>query len=82
MKTILLTGGSGRIGRCLRYALRDEYRMVLFNRERLGAGVEDAREVGHDAPGARLVRIGQGAPRHASPDAHQIRLLFAAVSRR
>jgi uronate dehydrogenase len=32
MKTILLTGGSGRIGRCLRYALRDEYRMVLFNR--------------------------------------------------
>ena len=32
MKTILLTGGSGRIGRCLRYALRDDYRMVLFNR--------------------------------------------------
>ena len=32
MKTILLTGGSGRIGRCLRQALRDEYRMVLFNR--------------------------------------------------
>jgi len=32
MKTILLTGGSGRIGRCLRYALRDEYRLVLFNR--------------------------------------------------
>jgi uronate dehydrogenase len=32
MKTILLTGGSGRIGRCLRYALRGEYRLVLFNR--------------------------------------------------
>jgi len=32
MKTILLTGGSGRIGRCLRYALRDDYRLVLFNR--------------------------------------------------
>ena len=32
MKTILLTGGSGRIGRCLRYALREDYRLVLFNR--------------------------------------------------
>jgi uronate dehydrogenase len=32
MKTILLTGGSGRIGRCLRFALRGEYRFVLFNR--------------------------------------------------
>jgi uronate dehydrogenase len=37
MKTILLTGGSGRIGRCLRYALRDNYRLVLFNR----SAVED-----------------------------------------
>jgi uronate dehydrogenase len=32
MKTILLTGGSGRIGRCLRFALRGEYRLILFNR--------------------------------------------------
>jgi uronate dehydrogenase len=32
MKTILLTGASGRIGRCLRYALRDEYRLILYNR--------------------------------------------------
>lgn len=32
MKTVLLTGGSGRIGRCLRLALRDDYRLVLFNR--------------------------------------------------
>jgi uronate dehydrogenase len=32
MKTILLTGASGRIGRCLRYALRDAYRLRLFNR--------------------------------------------------
>lgn len=32
MKTILLAGASGRIGRCLRFALRDDYRMVLFNR--------------------------------------------------
>jgi len=35
MKTILLTGASGRIGRCLRYALRDDYRMVLFNRSKI-----------------------------------------------
>ena len=32
MKSILLTGASGRIGHCLRKALRDEYRLVLFNR--------------------------------------------------
>jgi len=32
MKTILLTGASGRIGRCVRMALRDDYRLVLFNR--------------------------------------------------
>jgi uronate dehydrogenase len=32
MKTILLTGASGRIGRCVRCALRDDFRMVLFNR--------------------------------------------------
>jgi uronate dehydrogenase len=32
VKTILLTGGSGRIGRCLRHALRNDYRLVLFNR--------------------------------------------------
>jgi len=37
MKSILLTGGSGRIGRCLRYALRDDYRLVLFNR----SGIDD-----------------------------------------
>jgi hypothetical protein len=45
MKTILLTGGSGRIGRCLRYALRDDYRMVLFNRsaiDDLDDAVDDA----------------------------------------
>lgn len=32
MKTILLTGASGRIGRCLRAAFRDDYRLILFNR--------------------------------------------------
>lgn len=32
LKTILLTGASGRIGRVLRQSLRDEYRLILFNR--------------------------------------------------
>jgi uronate dehydrogenase len=46
MKTILLTGASGRIGRCLRYALREDYRMVLFNR----STIDDL------GPNERLVR--------------------------
>ena len=32
MKTILLTGATGRIGRSLRPALRGDYRLILFNR--------------------------------------------------
>lgn len=32
MKRVLLTGASGRIGRCLRLGLREEYRLTLFNR--------------------------------------------------
>jgi uronate dehydrogenase len=32
MTTILLTGASGRIGRCLRCALRDDYQLILLNR--------------------------------------------------
>ena len=32
MKTILLTGASGRIGQCLRRGMRDGYRLILFNR--------------------------------------------------
>ncbi len=46
MKTILLTGGSGRIGRCLRLALRDDYRLLLFNRSM----IDDL------APNERLLR--------------------------
>ena len=42
--------------------------------ERLGDRDEDLGEVGHDAPVARLVRIGQGAPCHAAPDAHVVEL--------
>jgi uronate dehydrogenase len=36
MKTILLTGPSGCIGRCLRLALRNDYRLVLFKRSAVG----------------------------------------------
>jgi uronate dehydrogenase len=64
-KTILLTGGSGRIGRCLRYALRDEYRLRLFNRSAipdLGANetliqgdTADARAVEEAARGADVL---------------------------
>ena len=32
MKTVLLTGASGRIGQCLRRGMRDDYRLILFNR--------------------------------------------------
>jgi len=65
MKTILLTGGSGRIGRCLRYALRDDYRLVLFNRaaiddlgpkETLARGdITDAAAVEAAARGADVI---------------------------
>ncbi len=65
MKTILLTGGSGRIGRCLRFALRDDHRLVLFNRstiDDLGPGetlirgdTTDAAAVEAAARGADVV---------------------------
>jgi hypothetical protein len=42
--------------------------------ERLGERDEGLREVGHDAPVARLVGIRQGAARHAPPDAHVVEL--------
>jgi len=32
MKTILLTGANGRVGKCLRVAFRDDYRLILFSR--------------------------------------------------
>jgi uronate dehydrogenase len=34
-KTVLLAGATGRIGRVLRKYLRDEYRLVLFNRSKV-----------------------------------------------
>jgi len=42
--------------------------------QRLGDCDEGLGKVGHDAPVARLVRIGQDAPRHAPPDAHVVQL--------
>jgi len=55
MKTILLTGGSGRIGRCLRYALRDDYRLVLFNRSTIDDPGPNERLVRGDTTDAAAV---------------------------
>ncbi len=62
MKTILITGGSGRIGRCLRMALRDSYRLILFNR----SGIEDLGPSemlvrGDTSNAAALEEAGRGA---------------------
>jgi uronate dehydrogenase len=55
VKTILLTGASGRIGRCLRFALRDEYRLVLFNRSAIADLGANERLVRGDTTDARAV---------------------------
>lgn len=55
MKTILLTGASGRIGRCLRFALRDEYRLLLFNRSSIGELGANERLIQGDTTDARAV---------------------------
>ncbi len=62
MTTILLTGASGRIGRCLRMALRDRYRLILFNRsaiDDLGPSEELVR--GDTSNAAALEDAGRGA---------------------
>ena len=61
MKTILLTGGSGRIGRCLRQALRDEYRMVLFNRSAIADLGPTETLVRGDTTDAGAVEAAMGA---------------------
>ncbi len=62
MKTILLTGASGRIGRCLRVALRDEYRLILFNRSALAdLGPSETLVRGDIADAAAVERAAQGA---------------------
>jgi uronate dehydrogenase len=62
MKTLLLTGASGRIGRCVRYALRDDYRMVLFNRSRIeDLGPTETLIQGDTTDGSAVERAAQGA---------------------
>lgn len=62
MKTILLTGGSGRIGRCLRYALRDDYRLVLFNRSAIAdLGRNETLVRGDTADAAAIEGAARGA---------------------
>jgi uronate dehydrogenase len=64
MQTILLTGASGRIGRCLRYALRGDYRLVLFNRSEildLGPNERLVRGDTTDAPAVEAAARGADA---------------------
>ncbi len=62
MKTILLTGASGRIGRCLRHALRDDYRLVLFNRSAVNdLGPHEMLIRGDTADAAAVEEAARGA---------------------
>ena len=62
MKTILLTGASGRIGRCLRMALRDSYRLILFNRSAIDdLGPSETLVRGDTSDAAALEAAGSGA---------------------
>ena len=62
MKTILLTGASGRIGRCLRMALRDSYRLILYNRSAIeDLGPSETLVRGDTANAAAIEAAGRGA---------------------
>ncbi len=62
MKTILVTGASGRIGRCLRMALRDSYRLILFNRSSIeDLGPSETLVRGDTSNAAALEAAGRGA---------------------
>ena len=62
MKTILLAGASGRIGRCLRHALRDDYRLVLFNRSAIeDLGPNETLVRGDTADAAAIEGAARGA---------------------
>lgn len=62
MKTILLTGASGRIGRCVRLALRDDYRLTLFNRSPIdGLGPSETLLQGDTTDAAAVERAARGA---------------------
>jgi uronate dehydrogenase len=62
MKTILLTGASGRIGRCLRYALREDYLLVCFNRSDISdLGPKERLVRGDTAEAAAVEQAARGA---------------------
>jgi uronate dehydrogenase len=62
MKTILLTGASGRVGRCLRGGLREDYRLILFNRSALtDLGPQETLVRGDTADAAAVTQAAQGA---------------------
>lgn len=62
MKTILLTGASGRIGSCLRAAFRNDYHLILFNRSKISdLGVNERYICGDTADFEALAKAADGA---------------------
>lgn len=62
MKTLLLTGASGKIGRSLRLALRDDYRLTLFNRSPISdLGPTETLRQGDTADAEAVERAARGA---------------------
>ncbi len=62
MKRILLTGASGKIGRSLRYALRDDYQLTLFNRSSIpDLGPTETLIRGNTADAAAIEAAARGA---------------------
>jgi uronate dehydrogenase len=62
MKRILLTGASGKIGRSLRFALRDEYHLTLFNRSSISdLGPTETLVQGDTVDAGAVERAARGA---------------------
>ncbi len=62
MKTILLTGASGRIGQCLRRGMRDDYRLILFNRSAIAdLGPNETLIRGDTTDAERVEQAARGA---------------------
>jgi uronate dehydrogenase len=62
MKKILLTGASGKIGRSLRLALRDHYRLTLFNRSAISdLGPTETLHRGDTTDADAVARAAEGA---------------------
>ena len=62
MKRLLLTGASGRIGRCLRVGLRDAYELVLFNRSAIpDLGPSETLRRGDTTDADAVLQAAQGA---------------------